>query len=279
MKKALVVCGPTASGKSDVADSFAERLSENESIRVPVVSVDSMQVYKEIPVITNQPRSRPAELVGVTTVTGEWTMARHRSATDLISEEHEAPLVMDSGTGMYLNAILFDIEIYPKATKELRDCAKLLSIGQENERRASREKEIELQGIKKAGSIWEGDLRYKPYIVYIRPDISFLERTISGRTSAICSDGVQEVSDVLTTYYEEEINPSVRNAIGFKELSSFVRKDIDLEEAENAINSRTRKYAVRQIRWFDKLTRVLKHRADILTVTSQREAENLNIFA
>src|SRR3712207_5864179 len=79
MKTALVVCGPTTGGKSELSDTFAERLTEAKGQQVPTLAVDSMQVYRELPVITNQSRSRPAELVGIVSVTEEWTVARHKA--------------------------------------------------------------------------------------------------------------------------------------------------------------------------------------------------------
>ena len=63
--------------------------------------------------ITNQARRRPAELVGIVSVTEDWTVARHRAlAEEIIAKE--ADFVLDAGTGMYLNAILLDIPLAPK---------------------------------------------------------------------------------------------------------------------------------------------------------------------
>ena len=59
-RRALVVCGPTAAGKSSLSDGLAEVLSEAWGGRVPTLVVDSMQVYEEIPKTTNQGRERPA---------------------------------------------------------------------------------------------------------------------------------------------------------------------------------------------------------------------------
>ena len=48
-KSALVVCGPTAGGKSDLSDALAEKLTGTEGRNVPTLAVDSMQVYRELP--------------------------------------------------------------------------------------------------------------------------------------------------------------------------------------------------------------------------------------
>jgi hypothetical protein len=118
-KTALVVCGPTAGGKSVLSDALADRLTEAEGLYVPTLAVDSMQVYRELPVLTNQARRRPAALVGIISVTEEWTVARHKAlAEEIIASETK--FVLDAGTGMYLNAILLDIPLAPKVSTELR---------------------------------------------------------------------------------------------------------------------------------------------------------------
>ena len=79
-----MVCGPTAGGKSELSDDLAERLTGTEGRHVPTLAVDSMQVYRELHVITNQARRRRAQLMGVVSGTEEWTVARHRARTEEI---------------------------------------------------------------------------------------------------------------------------------------------------------------------------------------------------
>src|SRR5215208_1984510 len=163
-KTALVVCGPTAGGQSVLSDALAETLTEAEGLYVSTLAVDSMQVYRELPVITNQARRRPAALVGIVSVTEEWTVARHKAlAEEIIASETK--FVLDAGTGMYLNAILLDIPLAPKVSTELRRQAQEATEAQPNPRRAARAKELELAGAAGRGSVWEGDLLYDTAIV------------------------------------------------------------------------------------------------------------------
>ena len=83
-----MVCGPTASGKGEVSDALADALTREHGAIVTTLVVDSMQVYREIPTITNQARRRPAELLGIVSVTEEWTVARHRACGGDHSAEH-----------------------------------------------------------------------------------------------------------------------------------------------------------------------------------------------
>src|SRR5918997_3697608 len=119
-KRALVVCGPTASGKSELSDTLADGLTRTHGGHVHTLVVDSMQVYREIPAITNQARHRPAELVGIVSVTEEWTVARHKAGAQAIIEGLHIPFALDAGTGMYLNAILLDFPLAPRVNANIR---------------------------------------------------------------------------------------------------------------------------------------------------------------
>jgi tRNA dimethylallyltransferase len=265
---ALVVCGPTAGGKSELSDTFAERLSEAEGRQVPTLAVDSMQVYRELPVITNQPRRRPAGLVGIVSVTEEWTVARHKAlAEEIIAPE--ATFVLDAGTGMYLNAILLDIPLAPKVSTELRRQAQAAAEGESNPRRAARAKELELAGGAGRGSIWEGELRYDTTVVYLRPQRHALDAAIDERSRRITLNGLEEAERLKEMAAAgTRISPQVMGSVGVRELYTYLSGTISLQQAQELIATRTRRLARRQMRWFDKLARTLEGRACITIVQS-----------
>lgn len=282
-KTALVVCGPTASGKSELSDALAERQTGLGGNHTPTIVVDSMQVYRELPVLTNQARRRPAELVGVVSVTEQWTVARHREGALKIAES--APgryFVLDAGTGMYLNAILLDIPLSPKVSPGLRQRAQRevsergaggdeAGNGESNPRRAARAKELELAGAGERGSIWHPRPRYDTTIVYLRPDRSALDTAIAKRSAGMISrEGLQEAEQIRRMLAAgAPVNPSVTDSVGVRELTQHVSGDLSLREAEDRINHRTRQLARRQMRWFDKLVRVLKGRARTHVLTDR----------
>jgi tRNA dimethylallyltransferase len=224
---------------------------------VPVIVVDSMQVYREIPAITNQARTRPAELVGICSVTEEWTVARHKERTERIIDSLpvDVPFVLDAGTGMYLNALLLDIPLAPKVPRQVRAEAEKLAAGAENPRREARRWELALAGASERGSIWAGDLCYDAAFVYLRPARKNLDRNIQLRSARIVRDGAEEAERLREPGLEP--NPSVREAIGVKEMLLHASGDLSEDEAETMITARTRKLARRQTRWFDKLARSL----------------------
>ena len=267
--KALVVCGPTASGKSDLSDALADSLSERHGGQTPVVVVDSMQVYRELPVTTNQARRRPAEMVGVVSVTEEWTVARHKAgAEEALARTGADRFVLDAGTGMYLNAILLDLPLAPKVPPELRRRAQGEAESEENPRRAARARELALAGAGERGSIWEGRPRYATAVVYLRPDRASIDRAIAARSRKIAHTGVREAEELLRMQRAgARINPSVAESVGVKELTGYLSGDLSLQRAEDRINVRTRQLARRQIRWFDKLARALDGRAPVRVLT------------
>ena len=265
------MCGPTASGKSELSDALAERLTGELGDRVPTLVVDSMQVYREIPAITNQARRRPAELVGVVSVTEAWTVALHKVRSEKIIEGTEAPFVLDAGTGMYLNAILLDIPLAPKVERETRSLAQSITAGAPNPRRASRAKELELAGASLRGSIWGGELRYHTSIVYLRPYRERLDTAIARRSAEIVRDGLDEAERLRDMARAgARVNPSVTDSIGVRELLLHLEGELSLQEAEERISTRTRKLARRQSRWFDKLAQTMQRRANVQVVENLR---------
>jgi tRNA dimethylallyltransferase len=269
----LVVCGPTASGKSELSDVLAEKLTARRGRHVPTVVVDSMQVYRELPIITNQARRRTAGLVGIVSVSEQWSVAAHRACVGELASSEDV-FVLDAGTGMYLNAILLDFPLAPKVPPELRRRAGEVSANAPNPRRAARERELELAGADTRGSVWEGNLRYETSIIYLRPPRYVLDAAISGRSRRIAHRGVGEAETLKAMLARgENINPSVMDSVGVRELLQHLSGEITLDQAEDLIATRTRRLARRQIRWFDKLARILEGQATIAIVEDPHQPE------
>lgn len=266
-KKVLAVCGPTASGKSELADALAELLTQANGGRwAPTLSIDSMQVYRELPVITNQARRRPAGLVGIVSVVEEWTVARHKERVGEEMHKSGGPFVFDAGTGMYLNVVLLDVPLAPKVDEEIRKEAEEQTADAENARRESRRRELLLVGAAPRGSIWEGELRDEVVLIYLRPPKSVLDAAVAHRSEKISHEGVPEAAKLLELSQTGTTspNPSVRDSIGVRELTGYLRGEATLEEARARINLRTRRLARRQMGWFDKLARTLEDRARVI---------------
>ena len=271
------MCGPTASGKSGLSDDLADVLTEELGAFVPTLVVDSMQVYREIPTITNQHRRRPAELAGIVPVTEEWTVARHRARAQEIIDRSGTPFVLDAGTGMYLNTILLDVPLAPQVDANTRRLAESLTSGAPNPRRAARQKELELAGALSRRSIWDGEPRYDTALIYVRPDRQTLDAAIQERSEQIVTRGVQEAENLAQMREDgAEINPSVLDSIGVRELLDHLSGSLTAEEARDHITTRSRQLARRQRRWFDKLARTLAGRVPTTVVESPSDINTMH---
>lgn len=279
-RKVLAICGPTASGKTELADNLADSLTESYGVHIKTLVIDSMQVYRELPVITNQLRRRPAELVGIASVTEEWSVARHRAAADaVLSGSEGAPAVLDAGTGMYLNAVALDVELAPRVSPEMRAAAQRLAAGSKNPRRAAREIELRLAGVPERGSIWEGEPRFDLELLYLRPDRRVLDRAVQLRSGKIAGGGIREAERILEIKGAGGyIPPTVEGAIGVWELTRCVLGEMSLQDAQERISTRTRALTRRQMRWFDKLVRTLSGRANVLVAESPSSPEVSNFL-
>src|SRR5438132_2576005 len=120
-KNALVtvigIFGPTASGKSGVAEALAERIPSE------LVSADAMQVYRGLPILTNR-SSYPIRLVGIRPLDQEASVGAYaplaHAAVDEILAGDRTPVVV-GGTGLYLRAALADLELPPSPTPGARE--------------------------------------------------------------------------------------------------------------------------------------------------------------
>ena len=113
----IAIFGPSASGKSAVAEAIAER------IEAELVSADSMQVYRGLPILTNQ-SDYPTRLVGIWDLgheasVGEYQELAH-AAVDEILAAGRTPVVV-GGTGLYLRAALAELAPPPAPPREARE--------------------------------------------------------------------------------------------------------------------------------------------------------------
>src|ERR671932_720713 len=103
----IAIFGPTASGKSAVAEALAER------IPAELVSADAMQAYRGLPILTNQ-SPRPARLVGIWPLdhdgsVGEYAALAHATIDEILAAGR-TPVVV-GGTGLYLRAALAELRL------------------------------------------------------------------------------------------------------------------------------------------------------------------------
>jgi tRNA dimethylallyltransferase len=271
----LAIFGPTASGKTDVAEAIADR------VPAELVSADSMQVYRGLPILSNQSR-RPARLVGIWPLSREASVAEYQrlahAAIDQALEAGRLPVVV-GGTGLYLRAALSELELPPAPAEGARerwerfydkvgaeaaherlaeaDPEAAAAIHPNDRRRVVRALELAEAGhslAPTADRLWSDDTRHPTLIVGLDVPPEELERRIEERTRRMFEQGVEEeVREALA----EPISQTARVMHGVREVAELPR-----DEAIEALVVRTRRYAAYQRKWMRRIPGLVTVRAD-----------------
>jgi tRNA dimethylallyltransferase len=270
----VAIFGPTASGKSAVAQQVANALGTE------VVSADALQVYRRLAILTNQP-TEPTRLVGIrdpaeTMSVGEYAKLAHDAIDDLVGAHGTA--VVAGGTGLYLRAALAHLGIPPAVAASERarlerlydgdpdqvyaqlaelDPSAAASVHVNDRRRVVRALELATVGSTLAPAsdqLWSEATRRPTLIVGLELPRDELERRIAARTDDMISRGVvEEVRDAL----REPVSHTARQALGLDELAA-----LPLAEARERIVVRTRRYSAYQRKWMRRIPGIVMIDAD-----------------
>lgn len=275
----LSIIGPTAAGKSALALAIAAA-----DDRVELISADSMQVYRGMDIGTAKPSAEeqaavPHHLIDILDPWQDYTVSHFvedvpRVTAD-IRDRGKIP-VMVGGTGLYVRAIVDDLEIpgqFPEVRAELdadpdtegmhRRLAELDPIAAErmeptNRRRVVRALEVALGSGRPFSSFGPGLERYRPsrinQIACDRPRPSLDDR-IHRRYDVQMERGfLEEVRAVAS--HPNGMSKTARQALGYKELLGHIEGGQPLEMALDIARQRTRRFARRQQRWFRRDPRI-----------------------
>jgi tRNA dimethylallyltransferase len=266
VSRVLAIFGPTASGKTDVAEAIAER------IPATLVSADAMQVYRGLPILTNQ-SDRPSEFVGVWPLSHEASLAEYQAlaheAIDAALAAGRTPVV-SGGTGLYLRAAVADLRLPPPPAAGARERwdafyeeqgparahAELVAVDPEaagvvhanDRRRVVRALELAEAGESlRPGSdrLWGGETRHPTIVVGLDVPRDELVRRIEERTHRMIERGVvEEVRAALG----EPLSTTARTIHGLREFG-----ELPLTEAVAAYDARVRRYAAYQRKWMRRI--------------------------
>ena len=269
------IFGPTASGKSRVAAEVAGR------IPAELVSADALQVYRGLPILTNQP-SEPTRMVGIwsldrETSVGEYAPLAH-AAVDEILAAGRTPIVV-GGTGLYLRAALAELALPPApgpgarrrweqfydehgpagahARLEELDPGAAAAVHRNDRRRVVRALELADAGASLAPGrdrLWAAETRHPTLVVGLDVPTHVLEQRIEERTRAMFDEGVQEE---VTRALAGAVSLTARQALGLEEVATLPR-----EEAMAALVVRTRRYAAYQRKWMRRIPGIAMVGAD-----------------
>lgn len=279
----VAIVGPTASGKSALGISISEQLQGE------VVACDSTQLYRGFDIGTAKPgaserRGISHHLIDVLDPNEEATAGGYRqlavSVLEDLKQRKRLP-VFTVGTGLYLRALLEGLADVPQRSEELRN--RLRTIAEEHPPGYLHRvlKRLDREAAQKISLADEQKLiRAIEVCVLARRPISEVHRTgrkplegwrvvkiglvpprerllerIKLRTDLMLEGGwLSEVQGLLKSGLSENAKPF--DFIGYRELRAVIRGEVPLEQAREAIQQATRRYAKRQLTWFRKETDV-----------------------
>jgi tRNA dimethylallyltransferase len=270
----FAVFGPTASGKSAVAETLANRLGTE------VVSADALQVYRGLSILTNQPE-RPTRLVAIRDLddemsVGEYVRRAHEAVDELVAASGAA--VVAGGTGLYLRAALVDLRLPPAPAPCAREQlertydadpvaahARLTDVDPRaaavvhatDRRRVVRALELAELGASLAPDedrLWSTETRRPSLVAGLDVPAETLERRIRARAETMLARGV--VAEVRRAR-AAGISRTAEQALGLEELSTLPE-----DEALERIVIRTRRYAAYQRKWMRRIPGIVMIDAD-----------------
>ena len=266
MNKIVVIIGPTGVGKTKLSISLAKYLD------AVVINADSMQVYRDLNIGTAKIKENEKEgikhyLFDICDIEEEYNIYKYqkdgRKLLDKFQKEGKN-VVLVGGSGLYIKSLLYDYkfqeEEYKEAYENLTNQELLEEIKKHHETdiHVNNRKRLirELNKIKNNNQI-TSDIHKKLYnflLIGLTCDREELYKIVDKRVDLMIEDGLIEEVKAL---YEKGINSkAIQTGIGYKELYSYFKGDISLEEAVKLIKKNTRHFIKRQYTFF-------KHQMDV----------------
>jgi tRNA dimethylallyltransferase len=276
---ALLIAGPTASGKSALALRFAERLCG------VVINCDSMQVYRDLRIVTARPSPQeeeavPHRLFGYVDAAENWSAGRWlNDVRRAIAEARSARRVpiLAGGTGLYFKALTEGLAVMPAVPGEVRAAVRQAAAGRptpslhgeltaSDPLTAARLRPSDRQRIIRALEVFEAtglplaqwqEGRHLPPLLdakacvalFLTPVREVLRARIEERFDAMLALGALEEVSALAARDLDPALPAMR-AHGVPWLIAHLRGEISLQEAAAKGKADTRRYAKRQFTWF-----------------------------
>lgn len=285
MQKVIVICGPTASGKTALSIELAKRINGE------VVSADSMQIYDEMSIGTAKPDEEEMQgikhyLIGNVSPTSRYSVSDYKSdamnAIEEIINKNKMPIVV-GGTGLYVNSLIYGID-YPEVKTDLEYREELEKIAKKDGLKHLYEKAMQIDP-EAAKNISENDKKriirileiYKetgktktqleiesrkngvPYdyrVFAINMPREILYDRINRRVDIMIERGLIDEVKQLYEKYGEELRTAVQG-IGYKEVIDYLNGVYSKEEMVEKIKMETRRYAKRQLTWFRKIQDII----------------------
>ena len=281
--KVIVICGPTASGKTSLSISLAKKINGE------IVSCDSMQIYKEMDIGSAKPTVEEMQeikhyLVDFVSPEKRYSVSEYKEdaskAIEEIINKGKTPIIV-GGTGLYLNSLIYNIqynemevdlnyrrelekeaeeyglEVLYNRAKEI-DPEAMEKVSANDEKRITRVLEIYNATGRNKTELEKKSRKEVPYnylIFGINMERSILYDRINKRVDIMLEQGlIEEVKNLINKYSNM---PTAMQGLGYKEVKEFLDGNISKEEMIEKIKMETRRYAKRQITWFKRIENII----------------------
>lgn len=272
MEKVIVICGPTASGKTKLGIELANKLNGE------IISADSMQIYKDMNIGSAKPSNEEQKLakhylIDFVNPNERYSVADFKkdasNAIDMIIKNGKTPIVV-GGTGLYIDSLIYNIEFNeekfdPNYRKELEkeeteklyemansiDQISTQKISKNDRKRLMRIIEIYHSTGKTKLELEKESrkrIKYDYRIFVLNMDREKLYNRINQRVDKMIDEGlIEEVQELLKKYKEF---PTAMQGLGYKETVQYLEGNLTKDEMIDKIKQETRRYAKRQLTWF-----------------------------
>lgn len=273
-KNLIVIAGPTAVGKTALSIELAKFYN------CPVISADSRQFYKEMSIGTAKPTTEemqdvPHYFINNISIHDIYNVGQfEREAIECIETLFKTNdyLILVGGSGLYINAILNGVDefeeipshireqlikdynekglIYLQEELKKRDDVYYNQVDLNNPQRIMRALEVCIHTQKPYSSFRKKEKKERSFDcinILINTDRETLYNRINKRVDVMMQNGLLE--EVKSLYPHKHLN--ALNTVGYKELFDFIDNKCTLEEAVSLIKQNSRRYAKRQLTWFN----------------------------
>ena len=274
--KCIVICGPTASGKSSLAITLARELGGE------IINADSMQIYKELETLTSRPDRNDLEIVphklfGTREIINPcsvniWNNLAQKSIENAVSRGR-VPIVC-GGTGMYIKYLSTQLATVPNIPAEVRLIAreKLMKLGNEKFYQELTKLDPQMEGLIPIGDsqrlirAWEvfevtrrslfdwqavnaSQTNLIVCNILLMPDREFLYASCDRRFLEFVDNGALNEAKAIRDLELDPTLPGMK-ALGLLQLIDYLEGKITFDVAIAQAQQKTRNYAKRQMTWF-----------------------------
>lgn len=267
MEKVIVIVGPTAVGKSDLAISIAKHFNGE------IINGDSVQVYKELNIGSakiDDDQGIKHHLLDYLEIDDPFDVARFqkqaREKIEEITKKGKTAIVV-GGTGLYIKALLYDYNfsneienknnydeydndtLYEMLKKiDSKSCEK---IHKNNRKRVIRALQIADSGTIKSQqeALQQHKMLYNAYLIGLTMNRQRLKERIDYRVDLMMQAGLEK--EVTTLFNKYGYNKRPFSAIGYKEFIAYHQKQATLQECVDLVKTHTKQFAKRQYTWFN----------------------------